>query len=676
MFRHYSRSRLEMRASCNYPFNLLVPGIALLAAAACQQTPVVQSAAAPASSAASIQFCSDVADLCVSPTGTGSNCSSAQPCSISSMQARVRQLNQAMNKDLVVELLGGSYQLSSPLQFAPADSGFNGYTVRYVAAPGSAPVLSGGISILNWTLHDPVKGIYQAAVPAGFDTRQLYVNGIRAQRARLVLQPEAPGNAVLGGGAIGNSQGYQITIPGMMTWANVQNIEAGESDWWVEMRCPVASISQGQIVMQNPCWTLANTPSIVYSFVRTMANGLNWLENAYAFLSQAGQWYLDRSVNVIYYIPRPGEDLGSAKIVAGALEQLITGSGALDSAGNPVFVENISFEGLTFVYATWLLPNTSIGFSEIYSGVCRDLTSVYGHRTPGAVTFSRARNISFNGDTFSHLGGSGLNFDTGSQNASVQGNVFADISGGAITVGDPDDSLQTDVNMQNTGHVINNNYITQTGVEYQGSSAILGFYTANALIENNEISYTPYTGLSMGWGWGVISYAGNNRINDNYIHNVMLNMWDGGGIYTNGSGSGSTLEGNYIDSVGTTGTCSTAGDAFDGYAGYSAMYHDSGSTYYDDSQDVIRNVSCLGYWVLVQTGDTDLTVADNYVDIDRVFRCPGDVAGPSSCLNVNGNSATGSSVFGASASLAAQAIMNNSGLALDYLVIRDLQIPF
>ncbi len=581
-----------------------------------------------------------------------------------------------MNRDLVVELLGGSYQLSNPLQFTSADSGSNGYTVRYVAAAASEPVLSGGLAITGWTLHDPGKNIYQAMVPAGFDTRQFYVNGIRAQRARLVLQAPAPGNPVLGGGAIATAQGYQVTIAGMANWTNVTNIEAVESDWWVEMRCPVSSVSQGFLVMQDPCWTMANTPSSTYNFVRSMDHGLNWLENAYAFLAEPGQWYLDRNANVMYYIPRQGEDMASATTVAGNLQQLIAGAGTLDGAGNPVFVQNISFEGLSFIYATWLLPNTATGFSEIYSGVSRDLTSTFGHRIPGAVTFSRAKNIAFIGDTFSHLGGSGLNFDTGSQGASIQGNVFADISGGAITIGDPDDSLQTDVSMQNSGHLINNNYITQTGVEYQGSSALLGFYTANVSIEHNEISNTPYTAMSIGWGWGVASYAGNNQIDGNYIHDVMLDMFDGGGIYTNSSGSDTNLNGNYLDSIGTTGVCSTAGESIGGYAGYSGMYHDSGSNLYNDSQNVVRNVACVGYWVLVQTGDTGLVVADNDVDIDNVFRCPGNVTGPSSCLNVNGNSATGTAAFGSSPSANALSIMNSAGLTPDYQAIRDTQIPF
>jgi Right handed beta helix region len=640
-----------------------------LTGAACQQGPDVQPAASSMT-----QSCSANADVCVSPAGTGVNCSGSQPCSITAAQEKVRQINQTMQKDLVVELLGGQYLISSPLQFAPQDSGFNGHTVRYVAAAGSQPILFGGLSIINWTLHDPAKNIYQASVPAGFDTRQFYVNGVRAQRARLTLQAAAPGVPVLGDGAIWAAQGYQVNIPGMTTWTNVQNIEAVMTDWWVEMRCPVSAVAQDEIALQNPCWTLATTGSSTYPFVLAMEAGLNWLENAYAFLTEPGQWYLDRSANVIYYIPRVGENMETAKIVAGGLQQLVTGSGTLDSTGEPEFVENISFEGLTFAYATWLLPNTSIGFSEIFSGVSRDVTSPYGHRIPGAVTFSRARNISFIGNNFLHLGGSGINFDTGSQAAVIQGNVFTDISGGAITMGDPDDNLQTDVSQQNLGHLVSNNYITNTGAEYQGSSAILIFFTANTSIEHNEIANAPYTGLVLGWGWGWPSYMANNQVNNNYIHDVMQDLYDGAGIYTDGSGSDTVLQGNYLESIGTTGVCSPLSVS---YAGYTAIYHDSASAFYSDSQNVIQNMSCSGYWVFLQTGDTNISLSNNYVDVDSVDGCaPGGVPGTSTCLNANGNTVTGLSVFGSVPSAAAQTIIMGAGLTADYQNIKNANLPF
>lgn len=609
------------------------------------------------------QTCSSSANVCVSPTGTGQECSSTAPCSLASAQSRVRQLNQAMKQDIVVELADGVYEMSAPIQLSAADSGTNGHIIRYVATAGAQPVLSGGLTIRNWSLHDSQLNIYQAAVPAGFNTRQLYVNGVRAQRARMMLLAPTPGPATYGGGATGSSNGYQVSIAGMTEWTNVQNIEAVMISYWQQNRCPLESVSQGQIVLQEPCWTRANSNG-----PHGMQYGLNWLENAYAFLTQPGQWYLDRSANVIYYIPRSGEDLANAEVVAGNLEQLINGAGALDASGNPQFVQGISFEGLTFAYATWLNPSTSMGFPERQSGVYNDGLP-YGHTTPGAVNFSRAQNVAFIRNRFIHLGGAGLNFNSGSQGALIQGNAFSDISGGAITVGDPGDDQVTNPAQYSLNHIIANNYVTGTGVEYPGSSGILVFYTANTSITNNEISMAPYTGLSLGWGWGVPSYTANNLIANNYIHDVMLNLFDGGGAYTSGSGAGTSLTGNYFANIGTTGPCSTSGNQ---YAGYSAMYHDSGGMLFNDSGNVITGMRCSGYWVMVTAGVTSVILANDNVDVDWVLGCPpGNLPGTSSCLAATGNSVTGLTVFGSTPTAAVQSVMASAGLTSEYLNIKD-----
>src|SRR5581483_3686120 len=70
------------------------------------------------------------------------------------------------------------------LQFTPADSGENGFHVVYQAAAGQTPRLSGAVRVSGFSLYDSAKHIYRAAVPAGTQSRQLFVNGVRAVRAR------------------------------------------------------------------------------------------------------------------------------------------------------------------------------------------------------------------------------------------------------------------------------------------------------------------------------------------------------------------------------------------------------------------------------------------------------------------------------------------------------------
>ena len=93
------------------------------------------------------------------------------------------------------------------------------------------------------------------------------------------------------------------------------------------------------------------------------------------------------------------------------LQVLVDGRGELD---NPV--SNIRFEGLTFSHATWLGPNGDDGYVADQSGfhlVGEGYTpNVIGHvkdvkRTPGNVRFRFARDITFRGNIFEHLGAGG-----------------------------------------------------------------------------------------------------------------------------------------------------------------------------------------------------------------------------------------------------------------------------
>ena len=69
----------------------------------------------------------------------------------------------------------------------------------------------------------------------------------------------------------------------------------------------------------------------------------------------------------------------------------------------------------------------------------------------------------------------------------------------------------------------------------------------NIDIIKNDIADTPYTGITVGWGWGTAREKfGNIRISKNRIHNVMQTLTDGGHIYTLGNMPGSVISENYM----------------------------------------------------------------------------------------------------------------------------------
>jgi hypothetical protein len=119
----------------------------------------------------------------VSPSGDDTNpgTSASKPVrTLPRARDLVRGLNSAMTADITVSLAAGTYQLTQPLTLDARDSGSGGHSVVWTAAVGAHPVISGGTRITGWKKSG---NLWSAPVPASLATRQLYVNGVRAQRA-------------------------------------------------------------------------------------------------------------------------------------------------------------------------------------------------------------------------------------------------------------------------------------------------------------------------------------------------------------------------------------------------------------------------------------------------------------------------------------------------------------
>ncbi|MBV9442129.1 MAG: hypothetical protein JO217_05490, partial [Acidobacteriaceae bacterium] len=168
-----------------------------------------------------IGFCSALtvaAQVYVSPNGSDSNPGTrARPvASLEHARDLARALNQNSSGDISVYLAGGTYRLTRPLALEPRDSGHNSHSVIWSAVEGETPVISGAVRITGWRLLDAARNLWAAAAPGTFrNTRQLYVNGIRAHRTSgrppVTLTQTA--------------SGYVAGSPEMAKWRNASDIE-------------------------------------------------------------------------------------------------------------------------------------------------------------------------------------------------------------------------------------------------------------------------------------------------------------------------------------------------------------------------------------------------------------------------------------------------------------------
>jgi hypothetical protein len=575
-----------------------------------------------------------------SPSGTGATCSQAAPCSLSAAQTKIRALTSSMTGDLVVQLAGGTYALSAPLTLTALDSGTNGFTVAYRAAPGAEPVLSGGRTISGWTLADATKNIWQASVPVGFAARQLYVND---RRADLAQQP----SSILGT-VTETATGYTIANAAMAGWVRPTDIDfvypAGGMTptvhgGWTSSLCSIAAVTGDTVTMQQPCWKNARDS--------TYGPGVNvptYIQNNYALLSEPGHFYINSASGVASYIPRAGENLSTASVVAPALQNLILGAGT-----SAAHLHDLEISGLTLKYATWL-PSAGDGVVPIQANALE-----YGTATPptlkimpSGVQFHAADRVLFARNSLSHFGGAGVSFDGGGSHNSLVGNAISDVAGSGIQIDNPAWPGGAPASTE-TGYTVTNNYIHDVATTYLGGIGIFAGFVAGTTIAHNEIFNLPYSGISLGWGWDLVtpSVMSDNHVDYNYIHSVMnadSSMQDGGGIYLNSLQSQthpSTMRGNYITDITNLGW---------------GMYLDNSSNYWTVSENVL--VRGRSGWIQNGYLAKNNAISSNYIDSDRKL-----VGDPSNVFTNNHESLT---VYPP----AAQTIMVSAGLESEYVGIR------
>ncbi len=474
-------------------------------------------------------------DVYASPSGSGSECSPQSPCSLVGARDKVRTLNANLTADLEVCLAGGTYALGETFELTESatlhDSGSGGFRVVYRSLADEAPVLSGGRSVSGFELYDAGANIFRAAAP-GLHSRQLFVNGVRATRAR------SQDNY----GMSRNDHGFTANTTALASFKNPTKIEVtGELDWR-HYRCPVESITGDNVKLQDPCWALSqDIPGGWWQFKE-----VSWVENAYELLDDPGEFYLDEAQGQLYYKPRPGEDMATVNVVAPVLETLVRGTGTL---GAPL--HDITFRGITFAHGTWNEPSSSVGYTSWQSGFLhRTLEQYYDSGffvMPSNLVFELVSSLRFEGNIFEHLGASGLDLFHGISNTVILGNRFRDISGRAITLGHIDDYAVPDAEIIKHNS-IQNNAIFDIGVEYRDCSMVFIGYTQDTLVEHNWLRYGPYIGISLGWGWASHpeSSAGRNLIRYNRIEDFMQHTFDGSGVYALGVQRGSSVDHNYI----------------------------------------------------------------------------------------------------------------------------------
>ncbi|WP_076068533.1 right-handed parallel beta-helix repeat-containing protein [Sphingomonas montana] len=577
------------------------------------------------------------ATIFVSPTGDDrAPASATRPVrSLERAQALVRAANA--RGDVTVILADGTYRLDRPLRFGAADGGQAGHRVAWRAAAGARPMLSGGMTVAGFRLHDAERRIWVADVPRGLDARQLWVDDQLAERPWIEIKAADVAFARNGFDIVNPALGYVAAVK------RPDRMELEATGFFTDRFSPVRSIAGLTVTMQQPAWDNNSWGFDTVTQPIFPADSRLFLRNALEFIGKANdwhanpyQWFLDPEAGKLYLRIAQDDDIRRLNVVLPRMEALVS------IAGTPaVPVERLSFTGLRFSHSSWLGPSRPTGYANQQSGAflsevspirpaaawqtcgwgCVEFESMRQRwsQMPAAIQVAAARDILFDRNVFTQIGQIALGIGNDA-NANLSGvglatagvrvthNRFAVLSGSAIMAGGVRVEAHHPGNpaLINRDLVIEDNDVVTVSQDYKDNAAILTTYVSGTRIAHNDISDAPYDGIAVGWGWGYNDVGGNPNYAENqkgYVHNIRyatpttlrdtvveynrihgVKTWfmDGGAIYNLSANPGAVIRGNHIFDID----------------GKIAIYLDEGSKHFRVTGNVVET---RGKWLNINT---------------------------------------------------------------------------
>ena len=496
-------------------------------------------------------FTSCSRDIYVSPKGNddnqGTKNSPVQSVEMAKKLA-VEMLESGKQTDVTVWLGDGIYQVSEPLVFEPLKSANKNAKLVFKAEKDAEPVISGGVQVAGWTKNS--DGFWETRLPEKLkemmNFRELFIDGKRAIRARF------PNDGYLHVKKVGADRrtNFYFEKGDFPIPENVKDVELVLLHDWSISRIAVKEIKANENQLFAVDSIGAKNPEF-FNLDNWEPNPRYFLENAPEFMDADFEWiFLPSEKKFLLKLPE-NSNPANLQIVVPLAEGLIS---IIGKENQPV--KNIHFEGITFQYSKWEIPE--MGYCGVQACHFDPRPDKSGWSVvPAAVYSVWAENISFDNCEFKNLGGSGVWFGSGCKNSTVSNSELVDISGNGIMIGEGYDrkvngeqwweAAPEQVALANT---IENCTVTECGKQFFGAVGIWCGLTAETTIKNNKVFNLPYTGISVGWMWSPVpTPCRQNTIDGNHIHHIMNILSDGGGIYMLGLQPGSLIRNNHIHDV-------------------------------------------------------------------------------------------------------------------------------
>jgi len=352
------------------------------------------------------------AEIYVSPAGDDGNpgTKAAPLKTFAGAQRAVRRIKGDATGPITVVFAGGKYYLPQTVVLTAEDSGREAAPITYAAAPGETVIISGGTKVeADWKPYR--DGIMRAAVPEGFTSDQLFIDG---QRQHMARYPNCDPNAQYFNGFAADCIGDQRA----QTWSDPAGgfLHAMHRSLWGDFHYLITGKDADGKLQYVGGWQNNRRMG--------MHGRYRFVENVFEELDAPGEWFLDSKKNTLFCYPPEGVDLHNAMIEAVRLPHLVELRGSQQAP-----VKFVTFRGMTFTHTTRT-------FMDNKEPLLRsDWTTYRG----GAIFFNGAEDCAVRDSVIDQVGGNAVFVSNYNRRIEITGCRISDAGASAVAlVGDPD----------------------------------------------------------------------------------------------------------------------------------------------------------------------------------------------------------------------------------------------
>lgn len=399
----------------------------------------------------------------VSPKGNDENAGTlSKP--VKTLEKALAVMDQYSGKKVSIQLLAGTYYLTETVKIMPSLKSPSQLEIK--AYENQKAIISAG-RVLKPDWHHFHSGIYRAPIPADISFERLYVNGILQTMARY---PNSDSTAKIFNGTAADATFYVRVL----TWGNPSGgyVHGLDETQKGSLHYRITGVDDTDNVELDGGWQ--------YKYPSHMDEKYHFVENVLGELDTPGEWYLDKSINMLYYHPKAGLDLSMAVIEVSNLKNSIELTG---TATGPV--QNVTLKDLWFCHN----ERTFMDSREMLPGT--DRAAYRG----GAVVLEGTENCKIEDCTFSDLGGNAVVFNKYNRNDAVTGCLVSHVGANAVSFFCDGTGLAE--NGRSFNCLVENNLLQYVGaIEKQGT----GIHLNGAIgieIRQNTIYHAPGPGIKI-----------------------------------------------------------------------------------------------------------------------------------------------------------------------------------